>query len=71
MKKIDIVFNSIFLLFLIVVFLLFFTFGLEISEKQECIKWQEQAEQYPNYYITEWQFLQCKHYDIEINTPVE
>jgi len=36
----------------------------------DCLKWQEQAEQYPNFYLAEWQAKQCRSLQVEINAPV-
>jgi len=34
--------------------------------KAECYTWQKQAEQYPLFYLTEWQEEQCDELGIEI-----
>jgi hypothetical protein len=41
--------------------------GVERQEKYECYKWQYEAGQYENYYLADWQKLQCYHYNIDIN----
>ena len=40
--------------------------ALEKQEIAECFQWQSQAEQYPNWYATDWQREQCSHYQILI-----
>jgi len=45
--------------------------GLEKYEINECNKWKEQAEVYPDYYLLEWQEQQCDRHEIEINAPVK
>ncbi len=44
--------------------------GADKHERVECLKWQEQAEMYSNFYLTEWQKAQCDYHEIEINAPV-
>ena len=45
--------------------------GLSRSEAVECFKWQRQAEQYPGFYLTEWQARQCAAKSIIISAPVK
>lgn len=40
--------------------------AIEKTEYQECITWQQQGEDYPNFYLLEWQKMQCNHYGIAI-----
>lgn len=47
-----------------------FFYGMNKSEKAECIKLQEQAGEYANFYITNWQYEMCQKHEIEINVPV-
>ena len=49
----------------------FFEYGVEKAEKAECLKWQDQSLEYPNFYLTAWQKQQCDRYQIEIDAPVE
>ena len=44
--------------------------GVDKHEVVECLKWQEQAEIYPNFYLTEWQKMQCDYHEITIEAPV-
>ncbi len=44
--------------------------GIKSHEKMECDQWQEEAIIYEGYYITGWQYAQCKHYGIFIDAPV-
>ncbi len=41
------------------------------SELSECIRLQENAQKYPNFYITEWQSQMCQVHNIEINAPIK
>jgi hypothetical protein len=34
--------------------------GIKKTEKAECLKWAEEAQVYPNYYLTDWQEAQCQ-----------
>jgi hypothetical protein len=49
-----------------IVFVLFFAFianiGIRKQEKLECERWASEAEQYENYYLTDWQVKQCQNY---------
>ncbi len=40
--------------------------GVGKSEKLECLKWQKEAEEYPDFFLTEWQKKQCEHHKVEI-----
>lgn len=40
--------------------------GIKKSEINECLKWQEQAKQYPDFFMTGWQVEQCEHYGIRV-----
>ena len=44
--------------------------GIQKEEKNECIKWQQEAKTFPGYYITEWHKMQCDHYEITIDAPI-
>lgn len=41
--------------------------GTKRSERAECIKWEQQAKEYPLYYSTAWQKEQCKAQGIELS----
>ena len=43
---------------------------LQSYELEECIKWQNWAREYPNFYMAQWQEEQCSNYDIKIEAPV-
>lgn len=42
------------------------SYGLERSERIECLKWQQQATESRLWYATAWQQAQCDHYGIEL-----
>jgi hypothetical protein len=44
--------------------------GVDRQEKSECLKWQDEATKYPDYYLTAWQKEQCDHWGIQIDTKV-
>lgn len=35
------------------------SYGAKKSEQAECIKWAQQAREYPGFYYTQWQREQC------------
>lgn len=41
------------------------------QETADCLKWQQQAQDYPNFYLTQWQADQCKANGISINAPIK
>ena len=41
--------------------------AVRIIETNECLRWQKEALEYPNYYLTPWQEEQCKARGVEIN----
>lgn len=45
-------------------------YGMQKSERVSCLKWQEQADQYPGYYLLKWQKVQCDAHGIVINSEV-
>ena len=45
--------------------------ALQNHEKTECIKWQGWAQEYPNFYLTEWQEEQCNRHQIKVEVPVK
>ena len=57
--------------FIVVVFVVALSICIPKQEKVECFTWQNQAEKYPNYYITNWQNEQCRVHGIIINTEVK
>lgn len=48
-----------------------FMLSLSRSEKVECYKWQDQAKQYPGFYLTQWQAMQCEAHGFTIDVPVK
>jgi len=40
--------------------------GIKKNEKVQCKTWRARMEEYPNYYVTDWQEKQCKRYDIDL-----
>lgn len=34
--------------------------AVKITERNECAKWQQQAKEYKNFYLTNWQRAQCE-----------
>jgi len=40
--------------------------GMDGSEKSECLKWKEEAEQFPLWYSTDWQRAQCEHWGLPL-----
>lgn len=43
--------------------------GLKRHETAECLEWQQWANEYSEFYLTEWQDAQCTHYGITIDAP--
>ena len=48
-----------------------FEHGVEKAEKAECLKWQSQALELPNFYLTGWQKQQCDRYQVDVDASVE
>lgn len=40
--------------------------GIKKSEKNECVKWVEQSQEYQKWYSTDWQKKQCETYGIAL-----
>ena len=35
-------------------------FAIRRAERAECVKWHQQANEYPGFYLTQWQRAQCE-----------
>ncbi len=46
------------------------SYTINKTETSECLRWKEDAEKYPGFYITQWQKDQCDFRQVEINAPV-
>lgn len=46
------------------------TKAIDAQEQVDCLKWAQQAMQYDQFYLLQWQADQCSHWDIEVNAPV-
>ena len=57
--------------FTIIILAGFLARGFTRQEKYECRKWEKQASEYPNYYLTSWQDEQCRAHGIKINAPIK
>jgi len=44
--------------------------GWNRNEIVECITWQNQAKEYSGFFLTEWQYQQCKAHNIYIGALV-
>ena len=51
--------------FIVAVFLAL-GYGFTLHEINECLRWQEEAKVYPNFYLTDWQKQQCEHHNIPV-----
>lgn len=40
--------------------------GIKKSEKNECVKWENQSKEYQKWYSTDWQKEQCQNYGIAL-----
>ena len=56
------------ILFVIVIagFFWILKIGIEKQEKLECKEWQKSFQEYPSFYVTDWQIEQCNSYDINL-----
>ena len=68
MKVFNAIVLSLFILFILAALLLM---GFKKEEQVSCHKWQEHAEQFAGFYLTQWQKDQCDAHGIEINAPVQ
>ena len=59
--------NKIIITILILLgFALLLPYSIQKTEKNECLKWREEAGVYDNYYVTDWQIEQCEHYNLPL-----
>lgn len=63
--------TTIFTVIMLVAFGSLVVNAINKSEISECKKWQSQAEEVDNYYITPWQYEQCSYHQITINAPIK
>ncbi len=45
--------------------------NVDLNERTECRKWQEQAAMYEGFYLVQWQADQCAAHNILVNAPVK
>lgn len=45
--------------------------GLDRQAKADCETWRNQAVQFRDFYLTQWQADQCKAVGVEVNAPVK
>lgn len=57
----------------LVMFISFAAFyaGLQRQERYECYMWKFQAEEYTDFYLTQWQADQCAAHKIAVNAPIK
>lgn len=46
-------------------------YGENKQEVVDCLTWQQQAKDYPAFYLTSWQKKQCDAHHITVNAPVK
>jgi len=51
--------------------LAFMQIVIQRQEVYECTKWAGYAEEYPGFYLVEWQSQQCEYRGIQINAPTQ
>lgn len=56
--------------FLVLLFAFFLNLGMNKSERVDCLKWQDQAKEYPTFYLLQWQADQCKAHNIDVDAPI-
>lgn len=73
-EKIDAIAKLFAILFVIMVFagvVMLFGYSIDKTESSECLKWQQQADVYPLFYLTKDEKVQCDAHKIIINAPVK
>lgn len=45
--------------------------GTSASENAECIKWSQEADAYPGFFLAKWQKDQCDAHGVIINAAVK
>lgn len=45
--------------------------GLEKSERAECYKWQDQAKEFREFYLTKAEADQCEYWGIKVDAPIK
>ncbi len=53
-----------------ILFVFVLNIGMSRSEVVDCLKWQQQAEDYPAFYLLKWQAEQCQAHNIDIDAPI-
>lgn len=54
----------------VVLFVFLLNIDMSRAEVVDCLKWQKEAQEYPNYYLLQWQAMQCEAHDISIDAPI-
>lgn len=68
MKNLTLSFVVAVLLVLLAIALLY---GINKQEVADCLTWQAQSKEYPEFYITQWQKAQCDAHYITVTAPVQ
>lgn len=45
--------------------------SLDLTDQSECLTWQQQADAYPAFYLTQAEAEQCRYWNIQVNAPVK
>lgn len=65
------IFVGVFVAVLLVGVAIIFIDSVSKSEALECLKLQDQAEQYPSFFVTQWQKEMCDSRGLPVNAPVK
>lgn len=56
--------EALLIIIITIAFGLFINFMFSQGERRECEQWLKQSKEIPGYYVTDWQYQQCKQYGI-------
>ena len=58
-----------YIIVILIILMMYFLLIIAINHQEfkECHQWQQQAEQFPDFYLTAWQSEQCQAHNIIIN----
>ena len=59
------------LLLMFYIFVGVFFWSMNRSEVNECLELKKQSEEFPNFWLSQWQADMCASHDININAPVK
>ena len=67
MRAVKMIWSLVLLLAIALIVTLMLQSGLKRAERAECVQWVEISQEYPDFYLTDWQIEQCETLGFDID----